>query len=155
MTYKIQYDLPGLPKGLNGSHGHHYAAAAIRKKWRKMSASGALGVGVPKEPLARCRIVCTRFSSSEMDYDNLVSSFKPIVDGLKDAGVILDDKSSVIVERSYRWEKVPAKSGHVRIAVEAMELESNLRPLAGSLMDENKKNDTRQGSDEDFAPKPF
>lgn len=72
----------------------------------------------PAKPLERCALIITRHSSSEPDFDNAVASAKPLVDGLKDAGVIVDDKSSCIVERKYLWEKAPPKKGFVTVRVE-------------------------------------
>jgi len=118
-AYWMSYELPGLPKGLNGSHSHWRVAAAEKKRWRVMSALVARSKRPPK-PLASCSIRCTRFSSSEPDYDNLAASFKAIIDGLKDAGVIEDDRSTCIVKREYLWEKTAPKKGMVRIEVWAM-----------------------------------
>ncbi len=75
----------------------------------------------PPRPLSLCAIYCTRFSSMECDYDNLTISFKSVIDGLKDAGVIVDDKSSCVKERKYFWEK--AKRGQGRINVVVLELD--------------------------------
>lgn len=73
----------------------------------------------PKEPLQKATLILTRCSSRETDFDNLVISFKPIVDGLVDARVLADDTGQVIVSRKYQWEKAPGKKGLVRIRVEA------------------------------------
>ena len=115
--YKLKFNLPGLPKTANGSHGHWRTAAAERKKWRSAVSSSAFYFR-PPAPLARARITLTRLSSSKPDFDNLVISFKPIVDGLKDAKIILDDSDSVVLERCYLWEKAKPKSGGVRVFVE-------------------------------------
>lgn len=71
----------------------------------------------PASPLIQCEMILTRFSTRECDFDNLVASFKPVVDGLKDAGVILDDSSKVIVRREYRHRPAKPKQGKVRIEV--------------------------------------
>lgn len=116
MTYTLEIRLEGLPP-MNAGHKHWRLAGEDRKVWRQ-NAAWAAKVGKPSEPLARCSITCTRHSPTEPDYDNLVISFKSIIDGLKDAGVIVDDKSSCIVERKYLWEKAPPKKGFVTVRVE-------------------------------------
>ena len=73
--------------------------------------------GLPPKPLKQASITLTRFSSVEPDYDNLVISFKPIIDGLRDAGVIVDDKFSVIGRPSYEWQKSPRNQGRIRVEV--------------------------------------
>lgn len=115
--YRLDFDLIGLPKTTNGAHGHWRAAAAERKKWRDAVTLVAKFRRPPK-PLSKARLELTRFSSSKADFDNLVISFKSCVDGLKDAGVISDDKDAVIVDRKYLWEKAPKGKGRVRIVVE-------------------------------------
>ena len=52
-------------------------------------------------------LLLTRYSSGpEMDYDNLVSTGKLIIDAIVLRGVISDDNQQVIVERRYTYEKV-------------------------------------------------
>lgn len=119
MSYMLDFRLKGLPPTTNGSHGHWRVAAKKRKKWRdavKLIAS----LRRPPAPLLRVKITLTRFSSSQPDYDNLVISFKSVVDGLKDAGVISDDKDKVVVQRDYRWEKSSPRQGQIRIQVEEL-----------------------------------
>jgi hypothetical protein len=51
----------------------------------------------------------------------LVSSFKPIIDGLKKAGVIEDDKPSVIGQPEYSLVKSARNDGYVKIIVESVD----------------------------------
>ena len=88
--------------------------------WRVLGAAAARKFK-PKTPLTTCRLTCTRFSSSRMDFDNLATSFKPIVDSLVDAGIIADDNMTVIVERQYVWAPAKRGVGFVRIRVESLE----------------------------------
>jgi len=53
----------------------------------KMTSDMARLIGIPTRPLTEARIELVRHSSVEPDYDNLVGSFKAIIDGLRDAGV--------------------------------------------------------------------
>jgi Holliday junction resolvase RusA-like endonuclease len=117
MSYRLEIELPGLPKNPNGSHGHWRTAHGIRKTWRNAACLVAK-TKAPPLPLSKCRLECTRFSTSSSDYDNLVASFKPLIDGLKDAGIIKDDNQNCIIERKYTCEKAKPKQGKVRIIVE-------------------------------------
>lgn len=53
-----------------------------------------------------------------MDYDNLVASFKPIIDGIVDARIIADDCENVIVSREYTNAKAAPKHGRVVVIVQ-------------------------------------
>jgi Holliday junction resolvase RusA-like endonuclease len=118
MKYKLHIKLSGLPKLNNTHYSNWRVAMAERKKWRTASAWACIG-NKPLFPLKKCTITCVRHSyGRQPDFDNLVVSFKSIIDGLKDAGVIVDDSSDVIVERLYRSEKAPAKKGWVEVIVE-------------------------------------
>lgn len=113
--YRLEFSLLGLPKGPNSSFGIHWAIKAReRKKWREQVVIACIGKA-PPIPLSKCAIQCTRVSKKEMDYDNMVASFKPVIDGLVDAKIIKDDDSSVIVQREYKYEK--NKTSGIKVVV--------------------------------------
>jgi Holliday junction resolvase RusA-like endonuclease len=118
VSYYASFILEGLPKTTNGSHGSWRAAAAERKRWRQAAHMAAKSYNlIPDKPLEQACIKCVRHSSVEPDYDNLSISFKSVIDGLKDAGVIADDKSTVIISREYLWQKAPRSKGWIRVEV--------------------------------------
>lgn len=45
----------------------------------------------PVKPLENFKITVLRFSTKTLDYDNLIASLKPYIDGIKNAGIIKDD----------------------------------------------------------------
>ena len=118
--FRLEIILFGLPSTANSHKAHWAIAGKERKRWRAASCLSCLGQNRPPEPLDRAKITCTRYSASEPDFDNLVQSFKSVIDGLKDAKIIKDDKSSVIVERKYMWEKTAPKQGRISILVESV-----------------------------------
>jgi len=71
----------------------------------------------PEKPLSRAKVIFTRHSSTPPDDDNLAGSFKSVRDGLKDAGVIVDDKSANIVAE-YRWSKTDRNKGFITVEIE-------------------------------------
>lgn len=71
----------------------------------------------PAEPLERAHLILTRHSSSEPDFDGLAVSFKPVIDGLVEAGVLANDKSGNIGQPEYRWFKAPMKMGFITVEV--------------------------------------
>lgn len=77
----------------------------------------------PKEPLKKAKVTLSRFSTREPDFDGLVCSFKPILDGLTNSKIIIDDKMSVIGQPTYKWEKIGKGKGKIHILVEELPME--------------------------------
>ncbi len=72
----------------------------------------------PDAPLAHAHCTFTRFSSKRPDYDGLVHSMKPVLDGLVKGNVLVDDSYDVIGVPQYLWEYVDRNNGHIQIQVE-------------------------------------
>ena len=118
--YRLEFEIPGLPPTENG-HKHWAVAGKLRKEWRKASMLKAIHAGQWSRPkLKSVRITATRFSTTEPDRDNLSRSFKSVIDGLVDAGVIQDDKPSIVKELITKWEKVGKGEGKIKIVVEEL-----------------------------------
>ncbi len=110
-------EIHGLPKILsNGSQRNFWARENEKKRWKGMAIAAVRLKAWFREPLKKARIVFTRYSSREPDSDNLAISFKAIRDGLVQAGVIIDDKPSVL-EAIYKWQKASPKQGRITIEV--------------------------------------
>jgi hypothetical protein len=89
--FSLSFTLSVLPLTLNEMMGKHWrtrhsnfdlihnliAVVTRRKK--------------PAEPIKKARITVTRYSSGTLDRDNMYFTFKPIIDGLVMAGIIIDD----------------------------------------------------------------
>lgn len=113
--YSIRFEIVGLPSLLN-IKAHPIVAGKKRKLWRQWVLY-SVGMKRPPKPLQRAKLTFTRFSSSEPDYDNMVGSFKPLVDGLVDARVIIDDARKNIGTPEYLWIYCPPRQGKIRIEV--------------------------------------
>ena len=135
MAYKLDFEIPcqrasDLPRNLNNSlHAVKYFTWE-RAKWRRLIAKYVYAR--PSNPLAKASLVLERHGLREPDYDGLVTSFKFVIDGLVHAGVIKDDKMSVIGIPDYRWIK--AKKGMYKIRIVVQEL------AMGSEASETKSN---------------
>ena len=115
--FRLSLILTGLPKTTNAGGRLHWAVKAKEaKSWRNLVAMATLGAK-PPHPLKSATLALTRYSTREPDFDGLVSSFKHIIDGLVDAGIIADDKPSVIGQPAFYWHKAAPKNGHVLIQV--------------------------------------
>jgi Holliday junction resolvase RusA-like endonuclease len=119
MKYTLEFELAGLPQiESNGSHSNFFAVNSRRRKWHRLVLE-TVKDKLPASPLAKANLTLTRHSLKEPDLDNLYGSFKPVVDGLVKAGVLLNDKQSNLVEYKVRWEKAPKNKGKVTVKVEA------------------------------------
>lgn len=119
MGYSIDFELKGLPRMSNpsGKSSHWRAIDDDRKCWQS-SVVAVVGRNRPPKPLTRVKLTLTRFSSTEPDYDGLVRGFKSVVDGLKMARVIEDDKLSNTGTWDCAWVQVLPKRGRIRVIVE-------------------------------------
>lgn len=119
-AYKLDLIINGLPKMFNVYKGMHWSMYKKEKDaWLKLVRLHLWQAGgAPPEPLKKARLKLTRCSSKECDFDGLVHSFKPIIDALKNCGVIEDDRMSVIGQPSYFWAKSVRKQGYIMISVE-------------------------------------
>ena len=113
----IQFEIKGLPKTTNAGGRAHWSVKAKEAKLWKQLVFLSVSSQRPKEPFKKCKITLVRCSSKESDFDGLVSSFKHVLDGLKESRIIFDDKPSCI-EPTYRWQYSSPKSGRIKVTVE-------------------------------------
>ena len=128
MTYRLEFTLDGLPATTNSGNRAHWAIKVREANyWKCMVRYQVLMLKKrPARPLKKAKLTLTRCSAVQPDFDGLVSSFKHPIDGLKAAGVIVDDKMSCIGQPNYQWEKAPPKKGFIRILVESVPDEETL-----------------------------
>lgn len=113
--YVLRFELDGLPKMPNNGHGHWRADHERKKKWKEKVIL-LVGYRRPAVPLEKACVKLTRFSSVQPDYDNLVASFKPIIDGLRYAKVLKDDRMTNF-RPECEWIKAPQGLGKIRVEV--------------------------------------
>lgn len=115
--FSLKLTLPGLPKMSNQLlRGHWRVKHAHALRW-KLAVSLACHGFKPRQPLISAALTCTRVSSSEPDFDGLVSGFKHLIDGLVECGVLATDKPSCIGQPKFEWRKCAPRGGHVLIEV--------------------------------------
>lgn len=123
MTPILAFEIEGLPRMTNpsGRKSHWAIKAQEAKKWK-----GLVFSSLPRltgsnykmfPPLPKARLVLTRYSSVSPDPDGLVSGFKHVIDGLVEAGVLVNDKFTNIGMPEYKWEKAPKGKGKIRVEV--------------------------------------
>ena len=116
MRQVLKFDF--VTPGLNGSDGlireHHH-----RKKKRQTAIKWEIISKSPIKHEGKVIITYTRGSVTAPDWDNLCASFKHWGDGLVSAGIIKDDKPSIVVEFKPRYERAKNhKSTYTIIEIE-------------------------------------
>ena len=93
--YSIQFELPLVETDPNKILGRHWRMKHKRFEKIKTDIARLVAGRIPKTPLKKFRIkIVRRFNpetSRTLDWDNLIASFKPGIDGLVRAGIIQND----------------------------------------------------------------
>lgn len=116
-TVYFEVNIKGLPKTQNQLIRKHYRVVTAEKNHWKYEVFVHCHKYIPEEPLSKAKVICTRHSSVEPDYDGLVSSFKYVIDALVAHGFVIDD-SSKYLEREYEWKKEKRGHGFIKIEFE-------------------------------------
>lgn len=120
--YRLEFTMAGLPKTTNAKRGFGHWSQYYKEsvKWKKNILPYLISKR-PEAPLQKAKLTLVRGSSVEPDFDNLVSSFKHLIDALVDARILVNDRCENIGQPSYAWEKAQQGKGYVRILVEEIE----------------------------------
>lgn len=113
MSFEV-YRLPKLPNEM--LRRNFWTVKREKDYWHKTVKKAVEGWN--NKSLEKAKITLTRHSSREPDFDGLCGSFKFCLDGLVKAGVILDDKVSVIGQPTYLWVKASPGMGKIEIKIE-------------------------------------
>lgn len=119
MKYQLKLEINGLPKTVNALGRKHWAVKVKHNRfWEKLVGYEIFKQNLkPSEPLKKAKIEFVRYSSIEPDFDNLVNSFKVIMDALIKNGIIIDDKPSIVGCPTYAWEKCKKKEGKITVEI--------------------------------------
>ncbi len=118
--YKLKFEIPGTPPSLNKTlRLYRHSRNKIYKVWYDSVAMLTVGKR-PAKPLESAHIQIIRYNYRMMDYDGVVGSLKPVVDGLQHAGIIYDDSWKVI--GAWHVDQQYIKKGQEKIVVEVFEL---------------------------------
>lgn len=118
MAYYLEFEIKELPKPINAQNSMHWAQKGKYVRHWHTLVNASVCPRKPKAPLNRAKLTLTRFSSSEPDFDGLVSSFKPVIDGLITSGVLENDKFSNIGRSEYVWINTQRGQGKIKVIVE-------------------------------------
>lgn len=121
MIYEIEiHDLPKLPNATMYKHWRTKHQEA--QKWKKRVVEACTYAKITHLQLHHAILTFERHSSREPDFDSLVASFKHVTDGLVEAGVIVNDKPSIIGQSSFRWIKEKQKNAKIKVRIESAEV---------------------------------
>lgn len=116
MKFKLDEYVEKLPLLPNVLRGRHWG---VKKKesdeWNRIFGFIAFAKGKPEKPIQKAKLIITRYSAVEPDPDNNAASCKPVIDALRHNGFLKDDKSKNIGVPEFKWEKVAASKGKIRV----------------------------------------
>lgn len=115
---RIYFEIDGLPRRTNNMGRDWPARAAEAKRWQDLVRRALLFCAKPRRPLLKAKLTLTRYSSQCPDFDGLVSGFKHVIDGLRAAKVLANDKIDNIGQPAYRWVKAKPRQGKISVLVE-------------------------------------
>ena len=119
--YILDLTIEGLPATYNATAmKSHWFKIRNKNLWKDLISHHVRGLEPKQGPLAKARCSLTRCSSKAPDYDGLVQSFKPVLDGLVQSGILIDDAMSVIGKPEYQWEPAKRGQGSIKISVEEL-----------------------------------
>lgn len=119
--YKVDLSFQVLPKSLNRTLAAHWGRRyKTNNAWDNIVWS-QVHDRLPDAPLERARIKIVRHFWRTLDYDGLVGSMKPMVDGLVTAGVLSSDSWKVLGVWDVTQEFRPKKDGPL-LTVEIFEV---------------------------------
>lgn len=112
----VKFEVAELPKMPNGLLRKHYRIVTKEKNHWLNWVIFSVAYQRPRKPYQKAFLTLERHSTQEPDYDGLVGSFKYVIDALVKAGILIDDKPSVI-SCSYVWKKSKLKDQGIRVSV--------------------------------------
>lgn len=120
MSEPLEIYVHGLPTATNESRRRHWSAVAGEAaRWRanaKMAGLEARTRAPWPIPLLYASLeIVFRLDRSAGDLDNLLASAKPLIDGLRDAGLIVDDSVSKLPLVVLRWERTLQRGALFRL----------------------------------------
>lgn len=96
--------VPGKLRNHMNTRTHWRVESAYRKRWREAVKVAVLMAKVRLDPPGMPKTVWLRaYTWGHLDPDGLIAACKPILDGLRDSGVIDDD--SQIAGHDFRYEQ--------------------------------------------------
>lgn len=116
MDYVLMFSIEDLPLMTNNLlRKNHWFITKEKNKWYKLVYENVFD-NLPKRPMDKANLRLVRHSSSEPDYDGLVSGFKYIIDALVAHKVLVGDRPSNI-SPTYHWRKSKRSEGYVEITI--------------------------------------
>jgi Holliday junction resolvase RusA-like endonuclease len=88
----ITLEIPRVPSSPNMLRSKHWRVRYRETKlWREEIGYAVLQIKPSLAPIPKAKVAIERRSKGIMDTDNLYGCVKPVIDGLRHAGVLVDD----------------------------------------------------------------
>lgn len=119
--YVAQVNIPIVGMSMNQLYRKHFSILTKEKKKWNFAIHDAFREIKPASPLTYAKITITRHSAGNMDFDNLVSTGKQLIDALKENRIIKDDSQEVIGRPRYVQVKSKMKNQYTTIMVQEID----------------------------------
>jgi hypothetical protein len=121
MTYRTEFVINQLPVSGNKLLRMHWAPRnRYNNEWYDLVRMFGMRFK-PPSALQGARISFIRCGSRHLDYDNLTTSFKPVLDGLVKSGFLVDDSTKIVKEIKYSFQQVKIKDSRIVIIIEGID----------------------------------
>lgn len=129
--YKLEFTVRARHLDPNRIKGRDWRNVHRRYEQVKRSVKSKVSGKVPIKPLTSFRISCLRRSAGALDYDNLIASLKPFIDGLTLSGIIKDDNWNYIrkIDVDQAKDKLPKGMFELDIIVEELPKKSKSKKI--------------------------
>jgi Holliday junction resolvase RusA-like endonuclease len=115
MGYSISFEIAYHPTDANRMRGKNWTnTKKLFDSIKQEVYYSSLGK-TPPSPLTAFKISITRLGAKYLDWDNFVSSLKPVIDGLTLAKIIKDDGWTYI--RNIELDQIKSKESKLQISV--------------------------------------
>lgn len=118
----VEISIDGIPAPPNQTRRQHWHAnAEAAAAWRNAAKMQALYVKDDASRRFRLPFLTASveyvfvLDGARGDLDNLVAAAKPLIDGLRDGGILADDSVSKLPLIAARWERGPRRGVRLRI----------------------------------------
>ena len=118
VPFDLTFSINDLPLTTNAQTSMHWRKKGEYVKTWHLKVWAAVGKNKPALSLSLARLILIRFSTTEPDFDGLVSSFKPVIDGLINCSVLQNDRFENIGQPIYGWEKSTRKNSGITVRVQ-------------------------------------
>lgn len=115
--YRCDFVTSWVPDSLNAALAkHHFKRHQIRRAWDSLLHHSSMNRRPPRA-LERYHVSVKRYAARDLDFDNLVSSFKDVIDAMVTVGILAGDEYKRTGPWTVAQEKVKGKEARIHVSI--------------------------------------